>query len=144
MIYTEREQVVEVLNRLFYYTDYQLWDRLKDEVFAELVHMDMTSLGATEAKSMSSQEICDAWSDGFEGLDAIHHQAGNYIIDIVNSRAEVKAYAVASHYKKSAAGGSIRYFTGSYDLLLAKSDRGWRLISFKFNLKHVAGDLDLS
>ena len=143
MGFTEREQVVEVINRLFYYTDYQLWAELKEEVFAEEVLMDMTSLGAEKATEMTAQQICDEWKKGFEGLDAIHHEAGNYIIDMEQSAAHVKAYAIATHYKKGTKQGNIREFTGSYDFTLNKTERGWRLSAFKFNLKYMQGNLTL-
>ena len=141
---SEREKVVEILNRLFYYTDHQLWENLKSEVFAETVTMDVTSLGAPKAETMTAQQICDAWKEGFKDLDAIHHQAGTFIIDIEGNSATAKAYAIASHYKKDASKGTTREFVGSYDFHLQKSDGGWKLDSFKFNLKYMGGNLDLS
>jgi len=142
--YTAREQVVEIVNRLFYYTDYQQWQELIDQVFDQEVLLDMTSLGAPKAEKLTSQQICDQWKDGFKNLDAIHHQSGNYIIDIQNKEAHVKAYAVAIHYKKSAAKGTTREFTGSYNFKLIQLEKGWRITSFKFNLKYMARNLDLS
>ena len=143
MIISEREQVIEVLNRLFYYTDYQLWDQLKDEVFADEVHMDMTSLGTPKVEILSAKDLCNVWAEGFRGLDAIHHQSGNYIIDITDNSAEVKAYAIASHFKREARHGTTREFVGSYDFRLNKTENGWRLTFFKFNLKYIKGNLNL-
>lgn len=37
--------MIEVLNRLFYYPDYQEWDQLIEEVFAAEVYLDMVSAG---------------------------------------------------------------------------------------------------
>ena len=144
MTYTEREQIVEVLNRLFYYTDYQMWDELKAEVFADEITMDVTSLGALEVEKLSAQQVCDNWTAGFKGLDAVHHQPGNYIIDIDGTSANAKAYAIASHYKKDATNGFVREFVGSYDFHLNKGENGWRLDSFTFNLKYMVGNLDMS
>ena len=140
---TEREQVVEVLNRLFYYTDHQQWDKLKSEVFDREVLMDMTSLGASKAEIWSAERICDEWEQGFENLDSIHHQSGNYMIEFSGSSANAKAYAIASHYKKDASQGSTREFIGSYDFILGKTKDGWKLNSFKFNLKYMKGNLEL-
>ena len=144
MTYSEREQIVEVLNRLFYYTDHQQWDDLKSEVLANEITMDVTSLGVPEVEKLSAQQVCDNWTAGFQGIDAIHHQPGNYIIDIDGDSAYAKAYAIASHYKKDAVNGQIREFVGSYDFHLTKGENGWRLDAFKFNLKYMAGNLDLS
>ena len=82
MKFTEREQVVEILNRLFYYTDYQQWEALQQQVFSEMVFVDMTSLGAPHREYVTARELCLTWAKGFEGVNAIHHQAGNYIINI--------------------------------------------------------------
>lgn len=140
---TTREQLIETVNRLFVYTDYQKWDQLKDEVFSEHVHFDMTSLGG-EAKVMSSKEICAMWKDGFQGIDAINHLAGNYLVDLHgDDQANVFAYATATHYKANAKHGNTREFVGSYNLELKKSDNGWRINAFKYKLKYMSGNSTL-
>lgn len=144
MSFTEREQLVEKLNRLFYYTDYQIWDKLKAEVFADEVKMDMTSLGAPSIETWSAQRICDEWTNGFKDLDAIHHQAGTFIIDINGSVATAKAYAIASHYKKDATNGTSREFIGSYDIHFTKIENSWKLDALTFNLKYMKGNLELT
>jgi hypothetical protein len=141
--FTEREQVVEVINRLFFYTDHRDWTNLTNEVFAEKVLLDMVSLGAKQAELLTPGQICKMWEDGFKGLDAIHHQAGNYIISITGESAEGKAYAIASHYKRNAAEGAIREFIGSYDFHLLKGENGWRIDKFRYNLKYMDGNADL-
>jgi hypothetical protein len=42
----------------------------------------MRSLGAEKIEIKTSKDICHTWSEGFKGIDAIHHQAGNYITTI--------------------------------------------------------------
>jgi len=140
---TEREQIVEVISRLFYYTDEQNWEGLQSEVFAEKVEMDMTSLGAPAIASKKPNEICDEWSTGFKDLDAVHHQSGNFLIDIQENTATAKVHAIASHYKKEAVNGQVREFVGSYDFRFAKSEGAWKMNAFKFNLKYMAGNLEL-
>ncbi len=141
--FSPREQISEVVNRLFYYTDYQRWNKLVDEVFDKEVLLDMVSMGAEKAALMTSQAICEMWEEGFKDLDAVHHQAGNYIIDINNNSAEVKAYAIASHYKKETTRGAVREFVGSYDFQLVKKGNSWRITKFKYNLKYSDGNLEL-
>ncbi len=140
---TEREKIVEVISRLFYYTDQQNWRGLQDEVFAQNVKMDMTSLGAPAMVTKTAQEICDEWSEGFKDLDAIHHQSGNFLIDIQEANATAKVHAIASHYKKNTTEGTTREFVGSYDFHFAKSDNEWRMDLFTFNLKYMTGNLEL-
>ena len=141
--FTEREQIVEVIGRLFYYTDEQDWEGLQSEVFATKVEMDMTSLGAPAVAEKTPSAIFDEWAAGFEGLDAMHHQSGNYLIDIDGNSAKAKVHAIASHYKKETTEGPIREFIGSYDFRFTKSEGAWKMNGFKFNLKYMAGNLEL-
>lgn len=140
---TEREQIVEVLNRLYYYTDHLMWDALQAEVFTRDVHVDLTSLGDPEPKTITAAALCQMWDGGLKDLDAVHHQAGTYIIDIEGNAAKAKAYAIATHYKKDTVGENTRTFVGSYDFELKKLADGWRIRAFKFNLKYMSGNLEL-
>jgi hypothetical protein len=139
---TERERIVELCNKLFVYTDYREWDRLVNEVFTPDVFVDTTSLGEN-SQMMPAQALCEKWKKGFEGLDAIHHQAGNYLINITDHGADIFCYATASHFKAHAQHGHTREFVGSYHLHAIYSPMGWRLDRFQFNLKYVAGNKDL-
>ena len=103
----------------------------------------MTSLGATDVTIKTSEEICDEWSTGFKDLDAVHHQSGNFMIDLQEQTATAKVHAIASHYKKNAKEGLTREFVGSYDFHFTKTDNAWRMDSFKFNLKYMSGNLEL-
>ena len=140
-----REQVVETVNKLFVYTDDRQWQKLLDEVFSERVLFDMASAGGGEAVRIEAKEICDQWEKGFEGIDAVHHQAGNYLVTLHDKGASVHAYAIALHYKKAAAHGNTRRFVGSYDLELSEiQGRGWRINLFRYHLKFIDGNPDLS
>lgn len=141
---TIREQIIETVNKLFIYTDYKEWDKLQNEVFTEKVHMDMRSLGGEE-KEMTAKEICDMWQSGLEGLDAVNHLGGNYLVTTKNDLiAEVFAYATATHYKAAATNGKTRTFVGSYELKVSNTDKGWRIYGFTYNLKYTDGNMDLT
>ena len=73
-------------------------------------------------------------------LDAVHHQAGHYLITVSGVEAIIYGYGVATHYKKAAVKGHIRSFVGSYDLMAARTSSGWRLTQFKYNLKYIDGN----
>lgn len=141
--HTVCEQIIEVCNRLFVYTDYREWEKLQSEVFAGEVHFDMTSMGAGAPAVLSADAICKAWEEGFQGLDAVHHLAGNYLVTIGENGADVFCYANASHFKKGATRGNTRTFVGSYNLHLISTDKGWRIDAFKYNLKYAKGNMDL-
>ncbi len=138
-----REQIIETVNRLFNYTDAQNWVALQQEVFASDVVVDMVSLGMPDVKKMSAKELCDMWQNGFSGLDAVFHLAGNQAVTLKGDTADVYCYSAATHYKKTALNGNTRTFNGSYDLHLVKTQNGWRIDSFKYNLKYAEGNLEL-
>lgn len=138
-----RDEIIEICNKLFIYTDEQKWTALLEQVFHTDIFLDMTSLGG-EAKQMKASEICEMWKKGFEGLDAIHHQSGNYLVNLFDSQADVFCYAVATHYKAAASQGKTRSFTGSYEFQLIPTEKGWRLYKFVYHLKYQEGNLALT
>ena len=142
--YLHQQELSQLANKLFMFTDAQQWQKLLDEVFVEEIWFDMSSIGAGEPKNIKAKELCEMWRQGFVGLDAVHHQAGHYIIEVNQINALIFGYAVAFHYKKSALNGKTRSFVGSYDLAAIRTDRGWRLSSFKYNLKFIDGNPDLT
>lgn len=138
-----RDEIVEVINKLFVYTDTQDWEKLQNEVFSDDVFFDMSSLGGKKAET-TSKEICAIWKKGFAGIDYINHLAGNYLVQIHDTTATVFAYATATHYKESAKKGKTREFVGTYNISLMKHGFGWRIYQFKYDLKYSTGNLDLS
>ena len=140
--YTEREKIVETINKLFIYTDHRYWEKLQKEVFDKFVHLDMTSMGG-EARELLAREICENWQQGFQDLDAVNHLAGNYIVTINEHKAQVFAYATATHYKKKAKRGNTRDFVGTYDFHLIKNPEGWRITKMVYHLRYATGNLQL-
>ena len=139
----DKMELTELTNKLFMYCDQQQWNKLMDEVFTPSIWFDMSSAGGGKPATIKAEDVCKMWSDGFTGLDAVHHQAGHYIINVQENKADIFGYAVATHYKRSAAKGNTRTFVGSYDLKAEQSPTGWRLSQFKYNLKYIDGNLSM-
>jgi len=139
----DKIELAELANKLFMYTDAREWQKLIDEVFTEEVLFDMSSAGGGDARTLQAKEICDIWKEGLKELDAIHHQAGHYLINVNGNDADIFGYAVATHYKKSATRGNTRAFIGSYDLKAIRNNNSWKLTSFKYNLKYIDGNQSL-
>lgn len=135
--------LTELANKLFMYTDQQQWEAMLEEVFTPHVWFDMSSAGGGDPLSVPAPHICEMWRHGFATLDAIHHQAGHYIITLKGDEADIFGYAIALHYKKTAMNGKSRSFVGSYDLKAMRMKEGWRLSQFKYNLKFIDGNASL-
>jgi len=143
-IKSKRDEIIELASKLFIYTDYQQWDKLLSEVFKETVHFDMKSISGHAPEKLKAVDICSMWREGFAGLDAVHHQAGNFLVNFQadETTAIVFCYAIASHFKKSAPKSKTREFVGSYEFHVVLTDEGWRIDSFIYNLKYVNGAIE--
>jgi hypothetical protein len=138
------DELMELANKLFLYTDARQWQKLQSQVFTEHVMFDMSSMGAGAPKKLPAKEICAMWSKGFEGIDQVHHQSGNFIIDFSgDGEARIFCYATATHFRQEATQGKTRQYVGSYELHASFTDIGWRLDSFRYNLKFAEGNAEL-
>lgn len=141
-ILTAKDAVISTVNRLFVYTDECDWEGVK-ECFAPEVVFDMTSVVGGEPVTLTPDDIVVSWDEGLNHLEAIHHQAGNYLIDVSGDEATAFCYGIASHYLPNDTGQNTRTFVGSYDFHLVKDGTNWRIDQFRFNLKYIDGNLNL-
>lgn len=137
-----KDEIVDCINRLFIGTDNRDWAMVRD-CFADTVLFDMTSLAGGSPTRLTPQQIIDAWEQGLRPLQAIHHQAGNYRVEVRGDRANAFCYGTATHYRATRAGRNTRTFVGSYDFALERQANTWRIASFRFNLKYLDGNLEL-
>ena len=138
----DRTRIIETINRLFIGTDNRDWSLVKD-CFAPKVHYDMSSMGAGPPVDMTREQIVAAWDEGLKPLQAIHHQAGNHLVQVLGERATAFCYGIAMHYLPNPTGTNVRTFVGSYDFELAKEEGDWLITAFRFNLKYLDGNRDL-
>ena len=138
----DRVQIIETINKLFIDTDNRDWPRVR-RCFTADVLFDMSSLGGGEPQRLSPDRIVAAWEAGLKPLKAIHHQAGNYLVNVKGSQAEAFCYGIASHYLPNRTNINTRTFVGSYDFELVKDGGSWKIAMFKFNLKYIDGNPNL-
>lgn len=138
----EKDEVKEVVNRLFVSTDNRDWGTVS-RLFAPEVLFDMTSMAGGNPVTLTPQEIVASWEKGLKPLKAIHHQAGNYIVNVSQNAAEVFCYGIASHYLPNKTNQNTRIFVGSYNFHLIKEGDDWKINKFKFNLKFIDGNPEL-
>ncbi|MVM37635.1 hypothetical protein GO730_08525 [Spirosoma sp. HMF3257] len=139
----DKLDLTELVNRLFMYTDDRNWQGLINEIFTTDVYLDMESNGGAPPGMVTAQAITDGWHQGFQGVDAIHHQGGHYLITVNGDQADVYGYAVATHYRTAAIHGKTRTFVGSYDIKAERTGNGWRINHLKYNLKYADGNASL-
>jgi hypothetical protein len=133
--------VIDTINRLFIGTDARDWERVQ-LCFAPVVKMDMSSVGGP-VKDMIPAEITAMWDEGLKPMKAVHHQAGNHMVDLDGPRATAFCYGIASHYLPNPTGHNTRTFVGSYEFALLKTAETWVITSMRFVLKYIDGNQNL-
>jgi hypothetical protein len=138
----KKDRVIGVINDLFVATDNRDWAKVR-ACFTDKVLFDMTSLAGGSPATMTPRQITDAWDQGLKPLKAIHHQAGNFSVDIRGKEADAHCYGIAYHYLPNPTNRNTRVFVGSYDFHLTETGGTWRIDQFKFNLKFIDGNPEL-
>ena len=138
----EKDAVISTLNRLFSSTDRMDWNGVR-ACFAPSVVLDMTSIAGGAPEETTPESIAAAWRESLGHLKAIHHQAGNYEVQVNGDEAAASCYGIASHFLPNDSGENTRTFVGTYDVHLRKLGGAWRIDRFHFNLKYVLGNQDL-
>ncbi|MGO4613178.1 nuclear transport factor 2 family protein [Nocardia sp. 2YAB30] len=139
---SDRLDIVEVITKLFVYTDQRRWEELLGEVLTPTVDFDGGFGGPVGERPAA--DIVGDWRTGLAELDEVHHQSGNHLIDLRGDVAIVHADAIAVHVKNSAANGKTRTFVGSYSLGTVRTPDGWRINRFHYYLKVLDGNGDLT
>jgi hypothetical protein len=135
-------RVQEVITRLFVGTDRRDWAAVR-RCFARAVQFDMTSLAGGSPAVLTPEQITSAWETGLAPIEALHHQVGNFLIDLAGDDAKASCYGIALHFKKTASGRNVRTFVGTYDFTVHYAGADWVITSFRFNLKFLDGNTEL-
>jgi len=139
----ERQEIEDVVVRLFVATDRRDWGSV-EACLDDMVIFDMTSMTGGEPLHMKPSDIVAVWARGLQPIDQVHHQVGNFQIDVNGDRATAFCYGVAYHHREKISNPSkTRVFVGSYDVHLTRTDGRWRIDLFRFNLKFIEGNPEL-
>jgi hypothetical protein len=138
----EKDAVITILNRLFRSVDEKDWKQA-EVCLAPHVLLDLSSLAGGAPETTTGAAIVDAWREGLGHLEATHHQAGNYEVEVHGEAATATCYGVAYHYLPNDSGRNTRTFVGTYDFGLRKRRGGWEVDMLCYNLKFLDGNTDL-
>jgi hypothetical protein len=137
-----RQAITDTITTLFVATDARDWESVR-ACFAAQVHFDMTSLAGGEPQTMTPDAIAAGWEKGLEPIEALHHQAGNFRVDVRGTEASAFCYGIVYHYRRHPSGRNTRVFVGSYDIGLREEGGRWRINGFRFVAKFIDGNLHL-
>ncbi|NOU58308.1 nuclear transport factor 2 family protein [Marinifilum caeruleilacunae] len=135
------KDINETVSQLFVASDNREW-KMVEEIFADQVELDYSSMNGNPAVVLSPKQITDSWKTILPGFTSTHHQLGNFISHVSANTAEVFCYGTATHYLEHQA-GNIWTVVGSYNLELQQKDGKWRVSKMKFNFKYQDGNTQL-
>jgi len=138
----EKDAVITTLNYLFRAVDERDWTRAEACLAPHLV-LDLTSLSGGEPESTTGTAVVDGWRDGLDHLQASHHQAGNYEVEVHGEEAYASCYGIAYHYLPNDSGLNTRTFVGTYEFGLRKLGGSWRVDLLRYILKFQDGNIEL-
>ncbi len=138
----QKDAIIDMVTSIFILTDERDWEKIKG-VFSEEVLFDMTSMSGGSPSRIRSQQIIDGWRTGLKDLKAIHHQVGNFKVNVREKDADVFCYGIALHYLPNPTNVNVRRFVGAYDIHMVKLKSEWKIDGFKYNLKFIDGNKDL-
>ena len=138
----EKDAVITTINRLFASVDDKDWAQA-EACLAPHVLLDATSLAGGEPESTTGDAIVAGWRESLSHLEAIHHQAGNYEVEVHGEEATASCYGIAYHFLPNDTGRNTRTFVGAYDVGLSKHRGSWRIDRLRYNLKFLDGNTDL-
>lgn len=131
----DRVSVEDSIVDLFRATDAKDWDRVR-LAFAKEVELDMSSLTGEDKKVMTPGDIAGTWAEGLADVTEVFHQVSNFHVELEIYTATASCHGVALHFRPDAE-KQITEIVGTYDFNLVRSDRRWRINSFRFNKKFV-------
>ena len=134
-----REAIVDTITTLFIATDERDWGAVR-AVLAPTLDFDMTSVAGGEPQRLGGDQVAAMWEQGLAPITAVHHQAGNFRVQLGAEEARASCYGIAYHYRVHPSGRNTRVFVGSYSFRLREGGGRWRITSFRFTVKFVDGN----
>ena len=140
---TEHLEIVDAITALFVATDEKDWGAVR-ACFTDQVLFDLSTLAGLPEARVPADTIVERWKEGLAPMQAVHHQVGNFRVNVSGDEAEASCYGIAYHYRPNFSGRNTRVFVGTYDFhLVCELAGAWRIDCFRFHSKFVDGNLEL-
>jgi hypothetical protein len=134
-----RLEILDLVNAFGLYADARRWDDLQ-QLLADPVRVDYTSLNGGEPVTTSPTELVRGWRRVLGGLQATQHLIANHQIALDGHRATCTAYVQATHVLPNASGGPVWTVAGRYDFALHRSSGAWRIAGLTLTVQWATGN----
>ena len=110
-----------------------------EEVFADQVTVDYTSLFGGAAESIAGKKLMTQWASFLPGFEVTRHNLSNIKVNAGNTFAVASADIRAEHYVE----GLFWEIKGTYDYELIKDNGIWKIASLTLNFTKETGTRDV-
>lgn len=132
------EQIIQQIKKLFSAVDVRDWQKAMS-VMDDSVRLDYSSMNGNPPADLSPRQITDAWAAFLPGFDQTKHQVSGFKMQALSVTATVHFKGEAQHWIGSESWG----VTGTYEVILSRSDETWLITSMKFNFESQSGNTAL-
>ncbi|MGV9880225.1 nuclear transport factor 2 family protein [Streptomyces sp. NPDC003006] len=113
------------------------------EIFAEEVDLDYTSLNGGEPLRLPRESVVNGWSTVLTGLDATQHLVSNHLVTLHGDTAECTASVLATHILANEQGEPTWTVGGHYHYRLVRTAEGWRISGLKMTADWTTGNRNI-
>jgi fermentation-respiration switch protein FrsA (DUF1100 family)/ketosteroid isomerase-like protein len=132
-------EIKNFLEDYFVNVDAGNWDQV-EEAFAEDLYMDYSSFTGIEGANQKAKEIIANWMSFLPGFDVTTHKVYDFKVDKEDGKYLVNTKVRAHHLIDSVSEGNTWIVDGNYDIIIDKTFKGYKIISFTFNFDKTIGN----
>jgi hypothetical protein len=135
----ERSEIIEFVDSIFDTVDAKDWDAA-EKLFEPSVNADFTSLGGGEPARITNVQLVDGWRQGLHPKKKSFQLVGHYRVRVDGDTATVAVKGYAYNVLDEDLGGGMWEVWGAYDILLHRTEAGWKATGMAFHAWHSRGD----
>jgi hypothetical protein len=134
----EGQKIIQAIINLFDGADERDWKKVQD-VMADNVLLDYTSMTGVEPGMVTPVQITDAWASFLPGFDKTDHQLSEFRVKLHGNEADVYYIGKADHF----IGDEVWTISGTYQTKLEKQNDTWLITYLKLNYDKQSGNTAL-
>jgi 3-phenylpropionate/cinnamic acid dioxygenase small subunit len=138
----DRLAILELIGNLALLLDARDWDAL-EELFADPVYYDRTSLFGGEPQTLSSAELVEGYRQALGNLDAVHHLITCHVINLYGDQATCAANMQGTHVFANTSGDDMWTVGGRHDYQLKRTAEGWKIAGLTFTIQWATGNMNI-
>ena len=132
-------EVTRVVSSMGLRTDARDWQGV-EELFADQVDVDYSSLNQGDAVSVTPAELVSGWQENLERLHATQHLIGSHVVNVDGDSATCACNVIGTHVRPNAAGGHLWTVGGRYDIRLRRVEQRWRISALTLTVSWATGN----